>query len=41
VKLIVIANLLISMRTPTKTAEFHSTIIPPDAPTEGEYAKLS
>jgi hypothetical protein len=29
------------MRVPLKTEEFHTTEIPPEAPTEGEKAKLS
>jgi hypothetical protein len=34
-------NLLMSSKTPEKMEEFHSTIIPPEAPMDGENAKLS
>jgi hypothetical protein len=34
-------KLLVSIRAPVKIAEFQRTIIPPEAPFEGEYAKLS
>jgi hypothetical protein len=36
-----IANLLISMSVPLKIEEFQTTRMPPDAPTEGEKAKVS
>jgi hypothetical protein len=34
-------KLFMSIKTPVKIAEFQRTIMPPEAPFEGEYAKLS
>jgi hypothetical protein len=41
VKLTITPYLCISIKFQAKIAEFHRIKIPPEAPTEGEYTKLS
>jgi hypothetical protein len=41
VKLKIMPNLFVSSKTPVKMEEFRSTMIPPEAPMDGENVKLS